>query len=155
VLELADKYEAYQDNPWPLLYKELDRRYPKSKFILTIRDESKWIKSAVNHFGSSHTDMRKWIYGIGHPKGNEEIYLERYRKHNEEVLQYFKDRKDDLLIIEWAKGDEWQKLCDFIDEPVPEAAFPHANKGNYSGNRKTSISYYKTLIKKTIKRIFK
>ena len=53
VLKVTEEYDAFQDNPWPLLYKELDTKYPKSKFILTIRDEKKWINSVVNHFGDT------------------------------------------------------------------------------------------------------
>ncbi len=132
VLKKTESYDAFQDNPWPLLYKELDKKYPNSKFVLTIRDENKWINSVVNHFGNNNTDMRRWIYGIGHPKGNEEIYLKRYKNHNRDVLKYFSERKEDLLVVEWEKGDKWKELCDFLDEPVPEEAFPHANKGNYS-----------------------
>jgi hypothetical protein len=131
VLKIADKYDAYQDNPWPLLYKEIDQRYPGSKFILTLREDEKWISSVVNHFTSDDTAMREWIYGIGHPKGNESTYLLRYQRHNQEVINYFKDRKEDLLTVSWEKGDEWERICTFLGEAVPKAAFPHANRGNY------------------------
>ena len=43
--------------------------------------------------------MRKWVYGVGFPQGNEDIYLERYKFHNEDVLNYFKDRPGDLLVV--------------------------------------------------------
>ncbi len=132
VFQITDKFEAFQDNPWPILFKEMDRRYPNSKFILTIREESRWIKSVVNYFGESHTEMRRWIYGVGHPKGNEAIYLNRYRNHNEEVYQYFEHRKEDLCILSWENGDDWEKLCHFLNKPIPNIPFPHANKGNYS-----------------------
>lgn len=45
------KFDAFQDNPWPIVYRELDQKYPGSKFILTIRDTDKWLSSAVRHFG--------------------------------------------------------------------------------------------------------
>ena len=35
-LELAEQYDAFQDFPWPLIFKEPDEQYPNSKFILTI-----------------------------------------------------------------------------------------------------------------------
>ena len=35
---LVEQYDAFQDNPWPIIYKEIDKRYPESKFILTLRD---------------------------------------------------------------------------------------------------------------------
>jgi hypothetical protein len=34
---LATEFDPFQDNPWPLLYRELDERFPCSKFVLTIR----------------------------------------------------------------------------------------------------------------------
>ena len=39
VRAVADQYDAVRDNPWPLLFRELDRMYPKAKFILTLRDD--------------------------------------------------------------------------------------------------------------------
>lgn len=132
VLKVTEEYDAFQDNPWPLLYKELDTKYPNSKFILTIRDEKKWINSVVNHFGGAHTEMRRWIYGIGHPKGNEKIYLEKYNSHNNDILTYFKERKEDLLIVDWSKESSWERICNFLEEPILDEEIPHANKGDYS-----------------------
>lgn len=132
IWKIADQFDALQDNPWPLLYKELDKKYPNSKFVLTLRDEGKWLKSLVNHFGETDTEMRRWIYGVGHPKGNENIYLERYKNFNKEVLDYFKNRQDDFICLSWENGDNWQKLCPFLNKQIPKIDFPHANKGRYT-----------------------
>ena len=143
VFEIVDQFNAFRDNPWPLLYKELDEQYPNSKFILTYRQEKKWIKSVVNHFGIKETIMRRWIYGIGYPKGNESVYLNRYNSHNQNVLEYFEGRGKDFLQLSWEKGDGWEKLCDFLKKPVPDKPFPHANKRYYT---------YKSNISNWIKR---
>src|SRR5688500_18482102 len=66
---LAERFDAFQDNPWPLLYRELDERYPKSKFVLTVRPTDAWITSIVRFFGTESTPMREWIYGVGSPQG--------------------------------------------------------------------------------------
>jgi len=132
VWEIVDEYDAFQDNPWPILYKELDSRYPNSKFILTVRNEQKWIASVVNHFGENHTEMRRLIYGVGHPKGKEDIYLNKYLTHNQEVIKYFQDTKDRLLVVSWEKGDGWKELCGFLNCSIPNKTFPHINKGAYS-----------------------
>ncbi|MEH0157672.1 sulfotransferase family protein [Limibacter armeniacum] len=142
VLSVADMYDAYEDNPWALLYKELDDKYPKSKFILTLRDEGKWIKSVLNHFDRKHSDMREWIYGKGSPKGNELVYLKKYRQHNNEVISYFKGREDDLLIVNWEEGSEWSDLCNFLNKPIPNISFPHANKGKYRKGGGMFFSYF-------------
>lgn len=123
------KFDAFQDNPWPLAYRELDRKFPGNKFILTIRDTDKWLNSAVRHFGKKETAMRRWIYGpeYGCPEGNEEIYGERFDRHSREVKEYFKDRPDDLLIMDITKGDGWEKLCPFLGKNVPKEPFPCSN----------------------------
>jgi hypothetical protein len=123
---LADLYDAFQDNPWPLVYRRMDARYPGSKFILTVRDESQWIESNVAHFGTTDTPMRTLIYGVGHPKGNEAVYVERMRRHNQEVAEYFGDRPNDLLTMDVTRNADWETLCGFLGLPVPQVPFPHA-----------------------------
>jgi signal recognition particle subunit SEC65 len=124
---LVEQYDAFQDNPWAIIYKELDKKYPESKFILTLRSTDEWIQSLVRHFGNEHTSMREWIYGVGNPKGHEEIYISRYEQHNQEVLEYFKDRPDDLLVLRITEGEGWEKLCPFLDKDIPNIKFPHVN----------------------------
>jgi hypothetical protein len=120
-------YDAAQDNPWPIIFREIDRWYPGTRFILTIRPTDSWIRSTVAYFGTGTTPMREWIYGAGCPKGHEETYVRRYERHNREVLEYFRDRPHDLLVMDLTRGDGWDKLCPFLHEPVPSASFPHAN----------------------------
>jgi hypothetical protein len=126
--ELSREYEAFQDNPWPLLYREMDQLHPGSKFILTVRPAMSWIKSITSFFGSDETPMRGWIYGVASPRGNEETYLRRYNRHNEEVREYFRDRHCDFLEMDFSAGDGWERLCGFLGKPVPEKPFPHRNK---------------------------
>jgi hypothetical protein len=126
--EVAEEFDAFQDNPWPILYREMDTRFPGSKFILTQRDPDSWIKSQVRHFGKRETPMRQWIYGVGCPEGNEERYVNRMQSHDKEVMEYFKDRPDDFLIMDLPRGDGWEKLCPFLGANVPANSFPHVNK---------------------------
>lgn len=128
--DLVEQYDAFQDNPWPIVYKELDKKYPHSKFIYTFREPQSWIRSQVNHFGCKETPMRKWIYGHGSPVGNEEIYLQRFEDHHHEVTRYFQNRSEDLLIMNLETGDEWKKLCSFLKVKVPSTPFPHVNKAS-------------------------
>ena len=127
-LELVPKFDAFQDNPWPILYKELYQEFPDAKFILTYRDPEAWIKSQIRHFGEKSTPMREWIYGVGCPAGNEAVYLKRYRDHYHEVAEFFKKRRKPLLVMNLEKGDAWEKLCPHLGLPIPDQPFPHANK---------------------------
>jgi hypothetical protein len=125
--DLVNKFDAFQDNPWPILYKELDQKFPDSKFILTLRPSEDWFRSVVNHFIEKETPMREWIYGVGYPKGNENVYVARYERHNREVIEYFKDRRKQLLVLNITAGEGWTKLCPFLGERIPAIAFPCAN----------------------------
>lgn len=128
-MNLVPCFDAFQDNPWPLLYKEMDKAFPGSRFILTLRETSNWLKSIVNHFGTNVTPMREWIYGTGHgcPVGNESLYAHRMEKHNAEVLDYFRGRDQDLLVMDITKGDGWEKLCPFLGVDMMDGSFPRAN----------------------------
>jgi hypothetical protein len=150
--DMFEKFDAFEDNPWPLLYKKFDTLYPGSKFILTLRDEDKWWNSLLNHFGSKHSLMREWIYGVGCPQGNETIYRDRYKRHNEGVVNFFKDRPDSLLIVDWSEIDgKWDSICEFLKEPIPKSSFPHSNKMAYSkiGRiiQKVKLKYYRVFVK--------
>ncbi|WES62882.1 sulfotransferase [Microbacter sp. GSS18] len=139
--QLVEQYDMFQDNPWPILFRELDELYPGSRFILTVRDTDKWLTSQQRHFGTRTTPMREWIYdGAGSPVGNEEIYRERYERHNADVLAHFADRPQDLLVMRLEDGDGWEKLAAFLGVPVPDVPFPHANSAQQRvelGNSRT------------------
>ena len=128
-LEVAAPFAALQDVPWNALYQELDRAFPGSKFILTIRNEENWLKSAIRHFGGRDYDtpIFHWLYGKGKIQGNEDAFLKRYQAHNMEVRDYFSARPDKLLEFNLEDNPGWGPLCSFLDKPVPSVAFPHSN----------------------------
>jgi hypothetical protein len=126
--KLVEQYDAFKDNPWPMLFREVDAKYPGSKFVLTVRPGHLWLRSQIEHFGTQQTPMRKWIYGAGCPVGYEDLYLHRFERHNREVQAHFAGRRTDLLVLDIAEGDAWQKLCPFLGVEIPDAAFPHANR---------------------------
>jgi len=151
---LVKKYDAFQDNPWPILYRELDEKYPASKFILTLRPTNAWIRSQVRHFGERSTPMRTWIYGVGCPKGNEAIYIARYEKHNADVQAYFRDRPTEFLVLTLGEGNEWERLCPFLGREIPtDMPFPHRNRAEVRENPdRHLIPSTRRLLKRVMKR---
>jgi hypothetical protein len=140
-LAIAEKFEAIQDVPWAALFKELDQAFPNSKFILTVRDEEAWLNSAKKHFKDTNYKLHEWLYGVGVIEGNEDIYLERFRRHYKEVEKYFKERSEDIIVMNFKNGDGWEKLCSFLKLTVPKKDFPHSNKGKHSFTLKDKIVY--------------
>jgi hypothetical protein len=55
---------------------------------------------------------------------NEEILIEKYYQHHNDVISHFKGTLDKLLIMDITNGDGWNKICPFLDVDVPDIGFP-------------------------------
>jgi hypothetical protein len=130
-LAWAEKFDAFKDGPWHEddLYKILDRRFPDSKFILLERDDESWLKSIENFFSAdinwNNIDEKYLIQNFSDRK---QEMLDFKHKRFTDVKDYFKDRPDDLLVMNICAGEGWEKLCPFLEIPVPKVKFPHEFK---------------------------
>lgn len=154
IVEYCKTATVFQDAPfsYPETYKHLDKAYPGSKFILTVRDNAEqWYQSITRFhakkFGkngnlptaddlkSAEYVRRGFMYNTVKIHGtpdedpyNKETMLAHYEKHNRDVIEYFKDRPNDLLIINLSEKGAYQKFCRFIGiEPTSES-FSWENK---------------------------
>lgn len=155
ILSMLNRYDAVEDTPWYKIYKELDQHVPNSKFILTIRDDESWYNSVAQHIGDLRSAQHEWIYGRGKglPKEDKENTIRVYREHNREVQDYFKDRPDDLLVIDFTKGEKWERLCAFLGKDIPNVDFPHRNhtRSAKSELKKNSLKFQRKQIKSNFK----
>lgn len=130
-----ERFYAASDLPISLLYRELDKAYPGSKFILTIREEFDWLRSVRNHFSYRFNPYRwEWDRYPFSNRIHQALYgrrdfdattmLNRYRKHNAEVRAYFKNRPGDLLVLDMDKRGGWTELCGFLQKPLPSVEYP-------------------------------
>ena len=130
-LEIAKEYDAFQDNPWPIIYKQFDKKFKNSKFIFYERDVNSWYSSNLKFFGYWNSPMREYIYGEGNgsPVGNEKIYKQVYLQHSRDVLEYFKNRPGDFLHINNFSDKSAQQIGKFLGYPsYAELMMPHKNK---------------------------
>ena len=133
-----ERHYALCDLPIPLLFRELDAAYPGSKFILTVRDEDEWLESVRTHWSDKNPWRAQWDNDPFTHRIHRELYggvkfdgqrmRERYRRHNAEVLEYFKDRPRDLLVMNMSAEAGWYELCGFLRKPIPVAQYPRENK---------------------------
>lgn len=130
-----ERHYALSDLPITTLYDKLDAAYPGSKFILTTRNEKDWIESVRNHWGRENTFRGTWrkedsfpdrlhhaIYGQSH--FDAEVMVNRYRKHNGDVKEYFSARPGDLLLMDMDTHSGWYPLCGFLKQPIPIVPYP-------------------------------
>ena len=135
-IETMKTFDAAQDMPWPIFFRELDTAFPGSKFILTVREPDSWFRSIEGHFGANADEMQAFIYGrdAGAPAGNRQRYLDVRARHEREARAYFADRAGDLLVMDLERGAGWPELCGFLGAAIPAEPFPVKNR---SGDRKT------------------
>lgn len=145
---LLDHYDGITDITVAPYFEDLDRSHPGSKFVLTVRDEEPWLRSCQNHWtGRSafeeapkdgrgreeheiHMEIRRFLRAAVY--GSYEFEPERFRRacrrHVDGVKRYFADRPGDLLVLDIAAGDGYEKLAPFLGVAMPEQPFPHKGK---------------------------
>jgi len=120
-------FDAFQDIPWFNYYREYDKLYPGSKFILTTRDSQSWWKSFLRFFRTEHYPLFEYVYGSENPIGHKKRLIARFESHNREVIEYFKDRPDDLLVMAVGQDDALQNITKFLGRSSSYEKMPHKN----------------------------
>jgi hypothetical protein len=141
---LFEGYRATVDWPGCSFYRELMRRYPEAKVILTVRDPGRWYDSALQTIYFVRHAFPEWIARIdsrrrvfrdmldrivwdGTFQGrfeDRDFALATFERHNEQVRREVPT--DRLLVFDVREG--WEPLCRFLGVPVlEEKPFPHLN----------------------------
>jgi hypothetical protein len=134
IFDYTDRYDSFDDWPWLLMYEQFNQRYPDAKFVLTIREETTWLRSyesmlADQGMASEQMNViRSRLYGLDFPNVSPADLVGTYRQHNEDIMSYFADKPGKLLVADWSGGHGYPELCSFLGLPVLEEPFPHANK---------------------------
>jgi hypothetical protein len=134
-------FDFFHDMPYLFNYKLINEQYPDSKFILTTRDENDWFKSLLeytkrpNMFNKNLLNIMYGEYVI--LEEHKPKVIDLYRKYNADVITYFKDKPDKLLIINLCEKNKDERLIldqigSFIGKEIPsDFIFPYINKGTY------------------------
>ena len=119
-------------------FAKLDQLYPGSKFILTLRELNEWIESCEYHFGQKvkpselAPKLREFLLiqrvkAFGTTYYDTVLFKEAYYRHKQHIQDYFAHRPQDLLILNIGSGKEWEQLCPFLGNSIPELPFVHKN----------------------------
>ncbi|ARA94451.1 hypothetical protein AWN76_015670 [Rhodothermaceae bacterium RA] len=124
---VLDEVDAVADSPLPLLYRECDRRFPGSKFILTTRGLDGWLRSMEWMFTHGRVvfdwgpRLQAYHERLYHTKRfDAEVLTWRWQAYHAEVHDYFGGREDDLLVIDIRQGFDVARICDFLEVPLRE-----------------------------------
>ncbi|MGH8932057.1 MAG: sulfotransferase family protein [Egibacteraceae bacterium] len=144
---LLGYYDGITDITCSPYYEELDLEWPGSKFVLTVRDEDSWLRSCRDHWAGLSTfrygeneehriyvEIRQFLETAVYARHgfDENRFRRAYRHHVQNVTSYFVGRERDLLVLDVAAGDGYERLAPFLGVPVPKQPFPHRGvKGEY------------------------
>lgn len=153
IIKLSKSADAFQDIPFSsdFTYEALDFAFPKSKFILTVRnDKDEWFKSMTRFHTKivgkdrlpTPEDLKEygyrykgWLweamylnYGIDEKSlYNYDIHTEQYEAHNDRVKKYFMYRPNDLLVLNVAEDNAMEKIYTFLGLKYNGESMPHLN----------------------------
>ncbi len=153
IIRYCKTADAFQDAPfsWPFTWLILTQHFPNAKFILSTREQETWYHSISSFhtklFSSTNStpsleDLKNASYRY---KGfvwevfqsvwktpeddlyNKDMMILNYRRHNEDILHFFKN-KDNFIHIDVSNEKDYIKLCSFLNKQPKSSSFPHLNK---------------------------
>jgi len=155
IINFCKTAQFFQDIPFsfPYTFIAIDQAFPKSKFILTVRNNAEeWYSSLIRFHGKlwgngnipiSSEDLKKapgpWPGYRFHvrmmvnnvPKNEpykKDVLIDYYETHNKNVMDYFRHRKEDLLVINLKCSQDYSRFCDFLGCKQERDGFPWENR---------------------------
>ena len=133
-------YAAVVDYPGSAFWSELATTYSDALVLLSVRSSpQQWWESANSTIfesarrqpappdsvpGRQHA-MATALYNARFTAewDDEKAAIAAYETHNQKVRDYI----DPDRLLEWKPGDGWEPICEALNLPAPQNAFPHTN----------------------------
>ena len=126
-------FRSMVDYPGAHYWRELAAHYPDAKVLHSVRDPDEWFDSTQAtifsaqspawrpgptqaFFESFSGDFRAHVH-------DRAFMTDYFRRHTQNVIDAIPPER--LLIFEVGEG--WERLCKFLNVPVPDEAFPAQN----------------------------
>ena len=136
-------FKSTIDAPCCNFYEQFLHEFPDAKVVLTVRDsDDAWYKSYISTIGAVGTPFYRWQIKLiptlrkqaslhqaimrDWTSNFDSIGPQMHTQHNAKVRKIVP--KERLLEFNVKQG--WGPLCEFLDVPVPDVPFPHANDTN-------------------------
>jgi hypothetical protein len=144
-------FQSTVDWPGSFFYKELVEAYPGAKVLLSIRDGERWAQSMRDTvWGIWYGDILIRYLSQARAKvdpgwaafatllpaicersglmpGGAEATPERMAEAMEAFHEEVKQSVPSERLLVWSVGEGWEPLCEFLEVPIPDMAFPHVN----------------------------
>jgi len=173
LMEAYREIDAVVDQPVCTMWNVFYKHYPNAKVILMERESSDgWHQSyskMLNYYNDNYKSCAEaylhWFSGTqykfrrftqhcmvrsaamfdhfteGNTKWSKENWIYQYEMHNAAVR--YTVPAEQLLVFQTGEG--WDRLCEFLDKPVPDIPFPRENVGGTAGNIVDQLQEFKTM----------
>jgi tetratricopeptide (TPR) repeat protein len=144
-------FDAFTDISVSFRFEELFFAFPNAQFIYIERDLNHWVYSISNYYTtvygfSTPKDMKNWLtqsqsgsftkgrletdttyrHAIANLYAHHLNWKSAYRAFDQRVKRFFHDKpKDKLLKVNIFQEKSWDKICHFLEVPMPCEPFPH------------------------------
>jgi hypothetical protein len=128
--EVFAGYVAQTDFPGAAFWREISDAFPDALVVLSRRPAECWYRSAAStifelddtHGSLPFRDL--WLEWFGEVRFDDpEAMIAAYERHNAAVRSSIPPDR----LLEWTVTDGWAPLCDRLELPVPDEAFPWSN----------------------------
>lgn len=141
------KYRSTADYPACIFWQEQLKMYPDAKVVMTMRDADSWYKSMMDTIAVLIPDCETCPFGVRVFMGmgfygrfskftskiitdgtfggdwSKRNVIHTYHNHLKKVKMLCPPEK--LLLFHASDG--WEPLCTFLNVPIPDQPYPHAN----------------------------
>jgi hypothetical protein len=74
--------------------------------------------------------MYDWIWGTEFTLSNKAEIIDRYYKRNNEIIQFFNNSQN-FLLLDIDEKDKYKKICKFLNKKIINKPFPYKNRSLY------------------------
>lgn len=121
---LDRRFDFFSDFAGQWCFRQIDRAYPGSRFIVTSRRLEDWLDSRERKV-KKNLDRTEYRYAF--KRVDREGWTRERETFLAAVQEHFRNRAQDLLVMDIPGGDGWDQLCPFVGRPVPAIPFPWRN----------------------------
>jgi Sulfotransferase domain len=125
---LDPAFDAFCDvEPLTKNFDVVDRQYPASRFVLTVRPVDEWIDSRRRHVDRNIVRRQAGEYHGNFLVVDEDGWRREWHGHVDRARHYFAGRPE-FLEVDLTAAVGWEPLCKLLDLPEPPVPFPWANR---------------------------
>jgi hypothetical protein len=110
------------------LIRAMYKKYPRARFILNLREDLEgWVSSRKKHV---EKNLKNPVYMAREYRWCEirpDVWRREYAEQKELVRRLSRELGFPLLEFDSPAGDGYEKLCPFLNKPVPRSPFPNVN----------------------------